>query len=138
MVDGSITDSMENVTMHCWVGCYICKSKLYIRPITSGDDLRFTLSVYTVLLESPEAFPESTEVSEEDMKYVSRSRMKAVYGKCYIIETGYKVNCLLRHRFQVASIIELKARGINARCRFKSDTHSFDSDFKTELDMVEV
>ena len=138
VVDGSITEAMENVAMHCGVGCYIHKSKLYIRPITSGDDLRFTLSVDTGLLGSPEAFSESTEVTEEDLKYVSRSRMKVVYGKWYIIENGYKVNCLLQHRFQVASIVNLKARGINARCRVKSGTHSFDSDFKTELEMIEV
>lgn len=138
VVDGNITEAMENVAMHCGVGCYICKSKLYIRPITSGDDLRFTLSVDTGLLGSPEAFSESTEVTEEDLKYVSKSRMKVVYGKWYIIENGYKVECLLQHRFQVASIVNLKARGINARCRVKSGTHSFDSDFKTELEMIEV
>ena len=138
VVDGNITEAMENVAMHCGVGCYIHKSKLYIRPITSGDDLRFTLSADTGLLGSPEAFSESTEVSEEDLKYVSRSRMKVVYGKWYIIEKGYKVECLLQHRFQVASIVNLKARGINARCRVKAGTHSFDSDFKTELEMVEV
>lgn len=90
VVDGSITDAMENVAMHCGVGCYICKSKLYIRPITSGDDLRFTLSVDTGLLGSPEAFSESTEVSEEDMKYVSRSRMKAVYGNGTLSRMGIK------------------------------------------------
>lgn len=138
VVDGNITEAMENVAMHCGVGCYICKSKLYIRPITSGDDLRFTLSVDTGLLGSPEAFSESTEVTEEDLKYVSKSRMKVVYGKWYIIENGYKVECLLQHRFQVASIVNLKARGINARCRVKSGTHSFGSDFKTELEMIEV
>ena len=138
VVDGNITEAMENVAMHCGVGCYICKSKLYIRPITSGDDLHFTLSVDPGLLASPEAFSQSTEVTEEDLKYVSRSRMKVVYGKWYIIENGYKVNCLLQHRFQVASIVNLKARGINARCRVKSGTHSFDSDFKTELEMIEV
>ncbi len=138
VVDGSITEAMENVAMHCGVGCYIHKSKLYIRPITSGDDLHFTLSVDTGLLGSPEAYSESTEVTEEDLKYVSRSRMKVVFGKWYIIENGYKVESLLQHRFQVASIVNLKARGINARCRVKSGTHSFDSDFKTELEMVEV
>lgn len=138
VVDGNITEAMQNVAMHCGVGCYIHKSKLYIRPITSGDDLQFTLSVDTGLLGTPEAFSESTEVSEEDMKYISKSRMKVVYGKWYIIEKGYKVECLLQHRFQVASIVNLKARGINARCRVKSGTHSFDSDFKTELEMVEV
>ena len=138
VVDGTITEAMQNVAMHCGVGCYIHKSKLYIRPITSGDDLQFTLSVDTGLLGTPEAFSESTEVSEEDMKYISKSRMKVVYGKWYIIEKGYKVECLLQHRFQVASIVNLKARGINARCRVKSGTHSFDSDFKTELEMVEV
>lgn len=138
VVDGKIEDAMQNVAMHCGVGCYIHKSKLYIRPITSGDDLRFTLSADTGLLGTPEAFSESTEVSEEDLKYVSRSRMKVVYGKWYIIEKGYKVECLLQHRFQVASIVNLKARGINARCRVKAGTHSFDSDFKTELEMVEV
>lgn len=138
VVDGNITEAMENVAMHCGVGCYICKSRLYIRPITSGDDLRFTLSVDTGLLGSPESFSESTEVTEEDLKYVSKSRMKVVYGKWYIIENGYKVECLLQHRFQVASIVNLKARGINARCRVKSGTHSFDSDFKTELEMIEV
>lgn len=138
VVDGKIEDAMQNIAMHCGIGVYIHKSKLYIRPITSGDDLRFTLSTDTGLLGTPEAFSESTEVSEEDLKYVSRSRMKVVYGKWYIIENGYKVNSLLQHRFQVASIVNLKARGINARCRVKSGTHSFDSDFKTELEMVEV
>lgn len=138
VVDGSITEAMQNVAMHCGVGCYIHKSKLYIRPITSGDDLQFTLSADTGLLGSPEAFSESTEVTEEDLKYVSRSRMKVVYGKWYIIEKGYKVECLLQHRFQVASIVNLKSKGINARCRVKAGVHSFDGDFKTELEMVEV
>ena len=138
VVDGNITEAMEKVAMHCGVGCYIHKSKLYIRPITSGDDLNFMLSVDTGLLGSPEAYSESNEVSEEDMKYISRSRMKVVYGKWYIIEKGYKVTSLLQHRFQVASIVDLRARGISARCRVKSGTHSFDSDFKTELELIEV
>lgn len=138
VVDGNITDAMQNVSMHCGVGCYIHKSKLYIRPITSGDDLNFILSVDTGLLGSPELFSESTEVSEEDMKYVSKSRMKAVFGKWYIIDKGYKATSLLQHRFQVASIVNLKARNVNARCRIKAGVHSFDSDFKTELELLEV
>ena len=138
VVDGNIADAMQNIAMHCGVGCYIHKSKLYIRPITSGDDLNFILSVDTGLLGSPELFSESTEVSEEDMKYVSKSRMKAVFGKWYIIDKGYKATSLLQHRFQVASIVNLKSQNINARCRIKAGVHSFDSDFKTELELLEV
>lgn len=138
VVDGNITEAMATIATHCGIGVYVHKSKLYIRPITSGDDLRFTLSADTGLLGSPEAFSESTEVTEEDMRYVSKSRMKAVFGKWYIIENGYKVTSLLQHRFQVASIVTLKSREINAKCRVKSGVHTFDNDFRTELEMLEV
>lgn len=137
-VESKLMEEMQTIANHCGASVYINKGSIYIRSITSGDDLRFTLSVDTGLIGSPEPFTEEKEVSEEDLQYISKNRMTKKGGKYYIITKGYKCKCLLQHRITVGSIVTLKAIGINAKCRVKSGTHSYGSDFITELEMLEV
>ena len=137
-VEGELMEEMQTIANHCGASVYINRNAIYIRSITKGDDTKFTLEVDTGLLGSPEHFTEQEEVSEEDLKYISKKRMTKKGSKYYIITKGYKCQCLLRHKITVGSIITLKARGINAKCRVKSGTHTFDGDFITELTMLEV
>lgn len=137
-VEGELIEEMQTVANHCGASVYINRNSIYIRSITAGDDTKFTLEADTGLLESPEYFTEEKEVSEEDLKYISKKRMTKKGKKYYIVTKGYKCKCLLRHNITVGSIVTLKASGINAKCRVKSGTHSYGSDFVTELTMLEV
>lgn len=137
-VEGELIEEMATVANHCGASVYINKNAIYIRSITKGDDTKFTLQASTGLLESPEHFTEQEEVSEEDLKYISKKRMTKKGSKYYIVTKGYKCKCLLQHKITVGSIITLKASGINAKCRVKSGTHTLDGDFITELTMLEV
>lgn len=137
-VEGELIEEMATVANHCGASVYINKNAIYIRSITAGDDTKFTLEVDTGLLDSPEHFTQEEEVSEEDLKYISKKRMTKKGSKYYIVTKGYKCKCLLRHKITVGSIVTLKASGINAKCRVKSGTHTLGSDFITELTMLEV
>lgn len=137
-VEGELVEEMANVANHCGASVYVNRNAIYIRSITAGDDTKIILEASTGLLESPEYFTEQKEVTEEDLKYISKNRMTKKGNKYYIVTNGYKCKCLLHHKITVGSIITLKAQGINAKCRVKSGTHSYDSDFVTEIKILEV
>lgn len=135
---GAIIEEMNKVAVHCGASVYINKRKLYIRPLTEGDDDNFELSVETGLIGSPEYFEETKEVTLEDVKYNSETQSNENTSETQTqIIKGYKVKCLLQHKVTTASIIKLKSKRANGTFRVRSGTHrGDDNDFTTELELI--
>lgn len=121
-VDGSLSDAIKQYAEVCGVSAYVCKSKIYVRALNDGDNTRFKLSADTGLL----------SVSEYEKKHRSEE-----YGE--EVEKGFEVECLLQHRMQTASIIELESRDYKGKFRVKSGRHHYNGkDFTTEVKIIQV
>ena len=119
-IDGGLMDNIERLAGICGVSAYILKSKIYVRPLSKGDNTKFTLSVDTGLIEL-EAFEE--EETNGDYKDIIK---------------GYNVTMLLQHQLQTASIITLKAKGVSGTYRVKSGSHEYNGlDFLTKAKVVQ-
>lgn len=120
-VDGSLSDAIKTYAQVCKVSAYVCKSKIYVRPLSDGDNTKFTLSAETGLLSVAEFEEESTV---EDFKDVIK---------------GFDIECLLQHRMQTASIIELNSKEYKGRFRVRSGTHEYNgTDFVTKAKIIQI
>lgn len=118
-VDGGLMSNIERLAGICNVSAYILKSKIYVRPLSKGDNTKFELSVDTGLIEI-EGF-EETETNGDYTDVIS----------------GYNVTMLLQHQLQTASIITIKANGVSGNYRVKSGSHEYDgTDFLTKAKVV--
>ena len=119
-VDGGLSENIINYADICGVSAYVCKSKIYVRPLNEGDNTRFTLSDSTGLLSVSE-FEEtktSKEFGEETVK-------------------GFDVEMLLQYRLQTASIIKLNSRNYQGEFRVKEGQHIYSGDeFKTTAKLL--
>ncbi len=115
--DGEITTTIQEVANDCGASFYIKKGQVYIRPLTEGDDLKFTLSPDTGLIGSPSPFEEEGDNGETI--------------------SGYKVKCLLQYRISTASIINIKSESVSGQFRVKRGRHRWqDQQFITEMDVI--
>ncbi len=115
--DGEVTSTILEVAQDCGASFYIKKGQVYIRPLTEGDDMSFTLSPDTGLIGTPSPFEEEGANGET--------------------VTGYKVKCLLQHRISTAAIIHIKSKYVSGQFRVKRGRHrSQDQDFITEMDVI--
>jgi hypothetical protein len=121
-VDGSLSDAIKQYAQICGVSAYVCKSKIYVRSLNDGDDTRFKLSAETGLL----------SVSEFERKHRSEE-----FGEEVV--KGFEVKCLLQHRMQTASIIELDSLNYKGRFRVQSGEHIYNGkDFVTTAKIIQV
>ena len=119
-IDGGLMDNIERLAGICGVSAYILKSKIYVRPLSKGDNTKFTLSADTGLIEL-EAFEE--EETNGDYKDIIK---------------GYNLTMLLQHQLQTASIITIKSKSVNGTFRVKSGSHEYDgSEFITKAKVVQ-
>lgn len=115
-VDGKVIEEIYRIAQDCGASAYIYKSQAYVRPLTQGDNNRFSLSVDTGLIGSPEYFEE-----EKNGKTVK----------------GYKIKSLLQYRMGTASIIQLQAIGIKATLRVRKGKHNCSgSSYYTEVEAI--
>ncbi len=118
-IDGGLMENIERLAGICGVSAYILKSKIYVRPLSTGDNTRFTLSVDTGLL-SIEEFEE--EETNED--YTDTVK-------------GYNIEMLLQHQLQTASIITVKSKQVNGTFRVRSGSHEYDgTNFITKAEVI--
>lgn len=89
-VSGGIMDNIRKYAEICGISVYINQGKIYARHLSEGDNINFTVSANTGMIESPEPFEE--EVTAEDYTDVIK---------------GYKVKMLLQHRLTTAAIVNL-------------------------------
>lgn len=123
-VDGDLSRAIQQYADVCKVSAYVCKSKIYVRPLSDGDNTSFILSADTGLLKVEE-FEEEVESRTE--------------GYTDIIK-GFNVTLLGQHRIQTASIITLKSKNYNGVFRVKSGSHEYDygGSFITKAKIVQV
>lgn len=119
-VSGGLMSAIEQYAEVCGVSAYINKRKIYVRHLTEGDNLNFTVNVDTGLIDSPEEFTE--EISNED--YTDTIN-------------GVTFKMLLEHRVTTASIITLKSRDHSGKLRVREGKHICNgSDFYTEITAI--
>lgn len=115
-VDGGLMENIKRYAKVCGVSAYICKSQIYVRPLTEGDNTSFTLKSATGLLSVAEFEEQETNEEYED------------------ITKGFDLEMLLQHRIQTASIINLQSKDATGTFRVKSGTHEYDgSNFITKV-----
>lgn len=120
-VSGGLMAAIQQYAEVCGVSAYINKRKVYVRHLSDGDNLGFTVNVDTGLIGSPEEFSE--EVNNED------------YTETV---SGVKFKILLEHRITTASIMNLKSRDFSGKYRVRSGQHVCnESDFFTEITAIE-
>lgn len=113
-VSGAIVDHCEEVARDCGAAFYVNRGKLFVRPLTDGDDARFVLRSDTGLVGSPEYFEDRDGVN------------------------GYHVECLLQHRITTASIIDLESKFVRGRFRVRRGRHACNIDtFLTTAEVIE-
>lgn len=120
-VSGDLLSAIDQYAEVCGVSAYINKRKVYVRHLTDGDDLKFTVTEDTGLVDSPEEFTE--EVDDEDYTETTQ---------------GVKFKMLLEHRVTTASIIKLKSREVSGTYRVREGQHICnESDFYTEITAID-
>lgn len=118
-VDDDLMGAIDKYARVCGVSAYMCKQKIYIRPLSEGDNLRFTVSEATGLI-NVEPFEE--EETNED--YVDTVK-------------GYEITMLLQHRIQTASIIDLDSVNYKGTFRVREGKHEYDgSSMTTKIKVV--
>ena len=129
-VDGDLMDNIRKYAEICGISVYINKGQIFARPITSGDNINFIVSVETGLIGSPEEFTEENEVDLGDGE-----NEKTVTDKIH----GYKLKMLLQHRITTAAIINLKSLNVEGKFRVRSGQHVFnESESITELEVIDA
>lgn len=120
-VSGGLMAAVKQYAEVCGVSAYINKSKIYVRHLSDGDDIGFTINTDTGLVDSPEEFTE--EVQSED--YTDTVH-------------GLKFKILLEHRITTASVITLKSRNFSGKFRVREGNHvCSESDFYTEVTVID-
>lgn len=120
-IDGGLMENIKRLAKVCGVSAYICKSKIYVRPLNDGDNTRFVLSADTGLLSVSEFEEEETNDGITD------------------IVKGFEVEMLLQNRIQTASIIDLDSKEYKGRFRVREGTHSYNgSDYITKAKIIAV
>lgn len=120
-VSGGLMSNIKEYAEVCGVSAYINKRKVYVRHLSDGDNLGFTVSVDTGLIDSPEEYEE--EVSNEDYTETIN---------------GVTFKMLLEHRITTAGIVTLQSRDHTGTYRVREGRHVCnESDFYTEITAVE-
>lgn len=118
-VDGGLMDNIRKYAEICGVVAYVCKSKIYVCPLTYGKHEIFYLTADTGLLNYSEYEEEVT--AEEYKDHV----------------TGLDIEMLLQHQIQTGSIINLSAKNAKGDFRVKEGSHTYDGEtFKTTVKAV--
>ena len=120
-IDGGRMAAIKQYAGVCGVSAYINQGKIYVRHISEGDNIGFSVNVDTGMLGSPEEFTE--EQTNEDWTDTVH---------------GMKLKMLLDHRVTTAAIVELKSRNHSGMFRVREGKHTCtSSDFSTEITCVD-
>lgn len=107
-VDGGLMDNIKKYAQICGVTAYMCKSKVYVCPLSYGTHEIFYLTPETGLL-SAEEFEEEIEAEDYTDKV-----------------TGLDIEMLLQHKVQTGSIINVSSRNAKGDYRVKEGCHYYD------------
>lgn len=110
-VDGDLMENINKYATVCGISVYVSKGKIYARYIKEGDNLNFTLSVDTGLIDYPTEYEE--EITAEDYTETVN---------------GWEAEMLLQHRIFAGSKITLKSKVASGTFRVCSGEHRFSPD----------
>ncbi len=120
-ISGELMSEIRKYAEVCGVSAYINKRKVYVRHLSEGDNLGFSVNVDTGLIDSPEEFTE--EVDNEDYTETIN---------------GVTFRMLLEHRITTASIITLTSRNHTGQYRVREGKHvCSEADFYTEVTAIQ-
>ena len=108
-VTGNLFDNIKKYSEVCGISTYINQGKIYSRYVKDGDNISFTVSVDTGMIDDPQVFEE--EQVAEDFKETI---------------VGYEVKMLLQHRMTTAAKFNIKSRNVSGQFRVRSGSHSYD------------
>lgn len=118
--DGGLMENIRKQAEVCGVSAYICKGQIYVRHITEGDVLGFSLSGDTGLLSLCEFEEEQTAEDFTDTVH------------------GYEMTMLLQHQVTTASLLNVKSRNVAGAYRVREGSHTYDgTDFLTKVKAIE-
>ena len=118
-VDGGLMNNIRKYADVCGVSAYVCKSKIYVCPLTYGQSKTFHLSEDTGLLSISEFEEESTSEKYKD----------------HIV--GVECEMLLQHRIQTGSVIQIENGTYKGTYRVREGSHNYDGDkFTTKVKAV--
>lgn len=118
-VSGGLMDNIRKYAEICGVVAYVCKSKIYVCPLTYGTHEVFNLTADTGLLSASE-FEE--EITAED--YTDKI-------------TGLDLEMLLQHKVQTGSIINVSTKNYKGEYRVSEGSHSYSGgEFKTTVKAI--
>lgn len=118
-VDGGLMQNIKKYAQICGVTAYVCKSKIYVAPLTYGTHDTFYLTVDTGLLSA-------SEFTEE---------LKAESYTDSIV--GQEIEMLLQHKVQTGSIINLSCKSAKGDYRVREGSHTYDgNEFVTKVKAV--
>ena len=110
-VSGDLMQNIKKYAEVCGISVYVSKGKIYARYIKEGDNISFTVSSDTGMIDSPCAYTEEIKTQE-------------------VTETinGFEVEMLLQHRMCAGAIVNLDSRNGKGEYRVCSGTHYFSAD----------
>ena len=118
-ISGGLMEKIKKYAQICGVVAYICKTKIYVCPLTYGTHDTFNLSADTGLLNTTDFEEENTAENYTDTI------------------TGQEIEMLLQHRVQTGSIINLNSKSVKGNFRVREGSHSYDGDkFITKVKAV--
>lgn len=118
-IDGGLMSSIKKYAEICGVTAYICKSKIYVCPLTYGTHDTFNLTADTGLLSAVEFEEECTAEDYTDTI------------------TGLEIEMLLQHKVQTGSIININSKNYKGDYRVREGSHVYnDEEFLTKVKAV--
>ena len=118
-VDGGLMSSIKKYAEICGVTAYVCKSKIYVCPLTYGTHDTFNLTADTGLLSAVEFEEENTAEDYTDTI------------------TGLEIEMLLQHKVQTGSIININSKNYKGDYRVREGSHVYnDDEFLTKVKAV--
>lgn len=110
-VAGDLMDNIKKYADVCGISVYVSKGKIYARHIKEGDNLNFTVSADTGLIDSPAQYTE--EIKAE--------------GFTETVD-GFECEMLLQHRMCAGAIVKLQSKIASGTYRVCRGEHRFSPD----------
>jgi hypothetical protein len=132
-ISGSLMDAIGKYAKACGAEAWVCKSALYLCPVTQAvTDDYFDLRADTGLI-SVSTWQEKEEIDTGQKD----SNKKAI--KQEVKTDGADIKMLLQNRIYTGALIQLTSTGVNGKFRVREGSHSADgTDFYTTVKAVRV
>jgi hypothetical protein len=118
-ISGGLMENIKSYAQICGVAAYVCKSKIYVCPLTYGTHQTFNLTPDTGLL----------DVSEFEEEVKAENYTDTI--------TGLDIDMLLQHKVQTGSIINITSKNYKGDYRVREGKHTYDgNEFKTAVKAV--